>query len=121
MSKLIEHLTCYIIKCKVCLIKADLINKNREFPGGLVVKILGFHCRGPSSIPGRGTEILQAAWRGKKQKQNKTEKQVGASLVHSGWESACQCRGHGFEPWSGKIPHATEQLSPCATTTEPAL
>ena len=28
--------------------------------------------------------------------------------------------GHGFEPWSGKIPHATEQLSPCATTTEPA-
>ena len=31
----------------------------------------------------------------------------------------CQCRGHGFEPWSGKIPHAAEQLSPCATTTEP--
>ena len=28
--------------------------------------------------------------------------------------------GHGFEPWSGKIPHAAEQLSPCATTTEPA-
>ena len=27
-------------------------------------------------------------------------------------ESACQCRGHGFEPWSGKIPHAAEQLSP---------
>ena len=26
-----------------------------------------------------------------------------------------QCRGHGFNPWSGK------QLSPCATTTEPAL
>ena len=24
-------------------------------------------------------------------------------------------------PWSGKIPHAVEQLSPCATTTEPAL
>ena len=28
--------------------------------------------------------------------------------------------GQGFEPWSGKIPHAAEQLSPCATTTEPA-
>ena len=27
----------------------------------------------------------------------------------------------GFEPWSGKIPHAAEQLSPCATTTEPGL
>ena len=39
----------------------------------------------------------------------------------SGWESAWQCRGHGFEPWSGKIPHAAEQLSPRATTTEPAL
>ena len=36
-------------------------------------------------------------------------------------ESACQWRGHGFEPWSGKIPHATEQLSLCTTTTEPAL
>ncbi|KAJ8777311.1 hypothetical protein J1605_014694 [Eschrichtius robustus] len=30
-------------------------------------------------------------------------------------------RGHRFEPWSGKIPHAAEQLSPCITTTEPAL
>ena len=38
----------------------------------------------------------------------------------SGWESACQCRGHGFEPWSGKIPHAAEQLGPWATTTDPA-
>ena len=38
----------------------------------------------------------------------------------SGWESACQCRRHGFEPWSGKILHAAEPLSPCATTTEPA-
>ena len=28
--------------------------------------------------------------------------------------------GHGFKPWSGKIPRAAEQLSPCTTTTEPA-
>ena len=28
--------------------------------------------------------------------------------------------GGRFEPCSGKIPHATEQLSPCVTTTEPA-
>ena len=28
---------------------------------------------------------------------------------------------NGFEPWSGKIPHATKQLSLCTTTTEPAL
>ena len=24
-----------------------------------------------------------------------------------------------FDPWSGKIPHATEQLSPCTVTAEP--
>ena len=45
---------------------------------------------------------------------------IGLPWWRSGWESACQCRGHRFEPWSGKIPHAVEQLSPCATTTEPA-
>ena len=52
-------------------------------------------------------------------------------------DSACQCRRHRFETWSGKIPHAVEQislwpqllslcsrarepqlLSPCAATTE---
>ena len=44
----------------------------------------------------------------------------GLPWWRSGWESACQCRGHGFEPWSGKIPHTAEQLSPWATTTEPA-
>ena len=30
---------------------------------------------------------------------------------------SAECRGHGFEPWSGNIPHAVEQLSLCATTT----
>ena len=45
---------------------------------------------------------------------------LGLPRWRSGWEPACQCRGHGFEPWSGKIPHAAEQLSPCTTTTEPA-
>ena len=38
----------------------------------------------------------------------------------SGWESACRYGGHGFEPWSWQIPHATEQLGPWATVTEPA-
>ena len=42
-----------------------------------------------------------------------------ASLVPSGEESACKCRGHGFDPWSGKIPYAMEPLSPCTTTPEP--
>ena len=30
----------------------------------------------------------------------------------SGKESACQCRGHRFNCWSGKIPHGAGQLSP---------
>ena len=36
----------------------------------------------------------------------------------SGKESACQCRGHGFDPWSRKIPRAVEQLSLHTTTRE---
>ena len=40
-----------------------------EFLGGLVSRIPGSHCRGPGSIPGRGTEIPQAVQRGKKKKK----------------------------------------------------
>ena len=39
----------------------------------------------------------------------------------SGWESACQCGGHGFGPWSGRILHAAEQLGLWAITAEPVL
>ena len=46
---------------------------------------------------------------------------LGLSWWRSGWESTCQCREHGFDPWSGKIPHAAEQISPCTATTEPVL
>ena len=37
----------------------------------------------------------------------------------SGKESTCQCRKHGCDLWSGKIPRAMEQLSLWATTIEP--
>ena len=37
----------------------------------------------------------------------------------SGKESACQCRRHELAPWSGKISHAAEQLSLCATVLSP--
>ena len=40
------------------------------------------------------------------------QKPVGFPWWRSGWESTCQCREHGFEPWSGKIPHTAEQLGP---------
>ena len=39
----------------------------------------------------------------------------------SGQETTLQCKGHRIDPWSWKILHAMEQLSPCATTTEPVL
>ena len=45
---------------------------------------------------------------------------LGLPWWRSGWESACQCRGHGFKPWSGKIPHAVDPLGPWATIAEPA-
>ena len=35
-----------------------------------------------------------------------------------GKESAGQCRWHGLNPWSTKIPHAAEQLSPCSRAHE---
>ena len=47
-------------------------------PGNsLVVQWLGlraFTAMGPGSIPGQGTKILQAAWRGQKLKKTKTKK-----------------------------------------------
>ena len=51
----------------------------REFPVGLVVRILGFHCHGLGSIFEQGTEILQAAQCGQK-KSCKTGYIVGSHL-----------------------------------------
>ena len=47
-------------------------------------------------------------------------KLIGLPWWRSGWESACQCGGHGFEPWPGRIPRAVEQLGPWATAAGPA-
>ena len=46
---------------------------------------------------------------------------IGFPWWLKGKESACQCRRHGFNPWSGKFPHAVEQLSPQVTITETVL
>ena len=45
----------------------------------------------------------------------------GASLVAQWLRIRLPMQGTRVEPWSGKIPHAAERLSPWATTTEPAL
>ena len=39
----------------------------------------------------------------------------------SGKESTCQSRRCRFDPWSEKIAHAAEQLSPSTTTTKACL
>ena len=46
---------------------------------------------------------------------------LGLPCWSSERESACQCRGCGFNPLSGKVPHATEQLSPRSRAQEPQL
>ena len=52
---------------------------------------------------------------------NGKKKNQGLPWWLNGKESAYQCRRHGFDPWSRKIPHVMEQLSPCNTTTESVL
>ena len=39
-----------------------------EFPSGLVIRILGFHCRGLDSIPGQRSEIPEASQSDQKKK-----------------------------------------------------
>ena len=46
------------------------------------------------------------------------ERTSGLPQGSSGKQFACQCRGHGFSLWSGKIPHSGWQPSPYTTTTE---
>lgn len=41
-----------------------------------------------------------------------SSKFLGRPWWSSGKESACQYNRHRFDPWSGRIPPATEQLSP---------
>ena len=36
-------------------------------------------------------------------------------------ESACQCRGHKFNPWPRENPHTRDKLSPCTAAAEPVL
>lgn len=43
---------------------------------------------------------------------------IQTALVVQGLRIACQCGGHKFNPYSGKIPHVVRQLRPCTTTTE---
>ena len=46
---------------------------------------------------------------------------LGLPRWFSGKEFTCQCRRHGFDLWSGMIPYAMGQLSPCTITIELVL
>ena len=52
----------------------SILISSREFPGGPVVMTWCFHCRGPGSIPGQGTEIPEAAWCSQNKKYNNNKK-----------------------------------------------
>ena len=51
----------------------------------------------------------------------KIKRVLGLPWWLSGKESTYPCKRHGFNPWSGKIPHPVEQLSPSTATIEPVL
>ena len=65
--------------------------------------------------------LLKPAIAKKKGKEKKKKESSGLPSWISGKESAYQCRRHGFDPWSGKIPHVEGQVCPCTSTTEPVL
>ena len=46
------------------------------------------------------------------------EEKSGLPWWLSGKESTCQCRGHGFSPWSRKIPHEAPVSRDCAPQQE---
>ena len=51
-----------------CIIRLNIVE---AFPGGPVARIPDFYCCGPRSIPGEGTETLQATWCDQKKKKKK--------------------------------------------------
>ena len=74
----------------------DLISLSRDWTRAPVVTVLN-----PNHHPTRELPCLSLILRSV----------GGLPCWSSGEESALQCRGCGFHPWTGKIPHAPGQLS----------
>ena len=85
-------------------------------------KLARFFYKGPSSNyfqvcgPCRLSKLL--SWAGVAQRQLQEVYKWGLPWWLSGKEFTCQCRRHGFDLKSRKIPHTTEQVNLCTTTTE---
>ena len=98
-----QFVTCFAVACE-CVGKGNL---SRWFTRALIKK------NGTQKMPVRiSLKLAISASR---------SEVSGLPWWLSGKESACQRRRHKFDPWSGKIPQAVDQLSLCATTVEPVL
>ena len=88
-----------------------------SFESDMSMQIPGWRCQVGSWVcesqmwSTSGLELELSAYRTEGQR-------TGLPWWSSCWESACQGRGHGFSSWSGKLPHAVEQLSPYNTVNE---
>ena len=95
------------------------IKQKKESGNSLVVQWLGLQAltaRGMGSIPGQRTKIPHATWP-KKKKKKILDFPDGAVVKNL----PANAGDMGSILGPRKIPHATEQLSPCATAPEPVL
>ena len=75
--------------------------------------------QGPPQSKGSHGEVIQLLGKERCTEQGPSEMpSAGLPWWYSGSESACSREELVFEPWAGRIPHATGQLSPSTTTTE---
>ena len=88
----------------------------KEFPGSLVTaRTPCFHCQGPRLVG----ELSARCWTRPRTKKNKELNKLGLLWYRDKIEICLPMLGtQVWSPWSGKIPCAVEQLSPCATTVE---
>ena len=81
---------------------------------------IGLPFPSPGDLPNPGIKPASPASAGRFFATSATweapKRDVGLPQWLSGEESICQCRRRGFDPRSGKVPRATEQLNPRATT-----
>ena len=63
----------------------------RKFPGGPVVRTWRFHCQGPSSIPGWGTNITQLRSPAKKKKNKEVYDSQIKSILYKCFKMKSKC------------------------------